>query len=85
LRSRAVGSPISTTSSFSANLVVAVTFLSERHLPLGVTFLSELETLTPAGTYGLYLGFIIIGLVLAYYCYPETSEWLRSFTQRHRG
>jgi hypothetical protein len=64
LEIRAVGSAISTTASFSANLVVAVTFLS------------ELETLTPAGTYGLYLGFIIIGLVLAYYCYPETSEWL---------
>ncbi|RSH92102.1 hypothetical protein EHS25_008515 [Saitozyma podzolica] len=62
LEIRAVGSAISTTASFSANLVVAVTFLS------------ELETLTPAGTYGLYLGFIIIGLVLAYYCYPETKE-----------
>lgn len=34
----------------------------------------RLETLTPAGTYGLYLGFIVIGLILAYYCYPETSQ-----------
>jgi SP family myo-inositol transporter-like MFS transporter 13 len=30
--------------------------------------------MTPSGTYGLYLGFIIIGLVLAYFCYPETSK-----------
>ncbi|KAF4551904.1 Sugar (and other) transporter-like protein 24 [Elsinoe fawcettii] len=50
-----------TTASFTANLVVAVSFLS------------ELETLTPSGTYGLYLGFVIIGLVLAYFCYPETK------------
>lgn len=61
LEIRAAGSAISTTASFSANLVVAVTFLT------------ELENLTPAGTYGLYLGFVIIGLILAYFCYPETS------------
>ncbi|KAK5082624.1 Myo-inositol transporter 3C [Exophiala xenobiotica] len=61
LEIRAAGSAISTTASFSANLIVAVTFLT------------ELENLTPAGTYGLYLCFIIIGLVLAYFCYPETK------------
>ncbi|GIJ90324.1 hypothetical protein Asppvi_009278 [Aspergillus pseudoviridinutans] len=61
LEIRAAGSAISTTASFSANLVVAVSFLT------------ELEQLTPSGTYGLYLGFIIIGLVLAYFCYPETK------------
>lgn len=61
LEIRAQGSAISTVASFSANLVVAVTFLT------------ELENLTPAGTYGLYLGFVIIGLVLAYFCYPETK------------
>lgn len=62
LEIRAIGSAISTTASFSANLVVAITFLS------------QLTALTPAGTYGLYLGFICIGLVLAYFCYPETKE-----------
>ncbi|KAL7418289.1 hypothetical protein Q5752_006745 [Cryptotrichosporon argae] len=62
LEIRAVGSAISTTASFTANLVVAVSFLS------------ELETLTPSGTYGLYLGFIIIGLVINYFIYPETKE-----------
>ncbi|KAJ5798368.1 uncharacterized protein N7503_007664 [Penicillium pulvis] len=61
LEIRAAGSAISTTASFSANLVVAVSFLT------------ELENLTPSGTYGLYLGFVIIGLVLAYFCYPETK------------
>ncbi|THZ17469.1 hypothetical protein D6C91_05908 [Aureobasidium pullulans] len=61
LEIRAAGSAISTTASFTANLVVAVSFLS------------ELQTLTPSGTYGLYLCFIIIGLVLAYWCYPETK------------
>ncbi|PSK37267.1 Myo-inositol transporter 1 [Elsinoe australis] len=61
LEIRAAGSAVSTTASFTANLIVAVSFLS------------ELQTLTPSGTYGLYLGFIIIGLVLAYFCYPETK------------
>lgn len=36
----------------------------------------RLETLTPSGTYGLYLGFVVVGYVLAYYCYPETSEFI---------
>ncbi|KAJ6090415.1 hypothetical protein N7486_009230 [Penicillium sp. IBT 16267x] len=61
LEIRAAGSAISTTASFSANLIVAVSFLT------------ELKQLTPSGTYGLYLGFVIIGLVLAYFCYPETK------------
>ncbi|CAI7579584.1 unnamed protein product [Penicillium pancosmium] len=54
LEIRAAGSAISTTASFTANLVVAVSFLTD-------------------GTYGLYLCFIIIGLVIAYFCYPETK------------
>lgn len=35
--------------------------------------LPRLQTLTPSGTYGLYLCFIIIGLVLAFWAYPETK------------
>ncbi|KAL4809092.1 general substrate transporter [Aspergillus unguis] len=61
LEIRAAGSAISTTASFTANLVVSVSYLS------------QLETITPSGTYGLYLCFILIGLVLAYFCYPETK------------
>ncbi|KAK5230754.1 Myo-inositol transporter 3C [Exophiala xenobiotica] len=62
LEIRAAGSAVSTTASFTANLVVAVSFLSE-----------WLETLTPSGIYGLYLCFVLIGLALAYFCYPETK------------
>ncbi|KAJ5094503.1 myo-inositol transporter 2 [Penicillium angulare] len=61
LEIRAAGSAISTTASFTANLVVSVSYLS------------QLESITPSGTYGLYLCFIIVGLVLAYFCYPETK------------
>ncbi|KAJ9499201.1 hypothetical protein H2202_005358 [Exophiala xenobiotica] len=61
LEIRAAGSAVSTAASFTANLVVAVSFLS------------ELETLTPSGIYGLYLCFVLIGLALAYFCYPETK------------
>lgn len=42
----------------------------------------RLETLTPSGTYGLYLGFVVIGYVLAYFCYPETSEFIFFHTER---
>ncbi|KAJ5683645.1 hypothetical protein N7462_006810 [Penicillium macrosclerotiorum] len=61
LETCAAGSAISTAASFSANLVVAVSFLT------------ELEQMTPSGAYGHYLGFIIVGLTLAYFCYPETE------------
>jgi SP family myo-inositol transporter-like MFS transporter 13 len=60
LEIRAAGSAISTTACWLANLVVSVTYLS------------ELETLGAAGTYGLYLGFITIGYIFVLFCYPET-------------
>lgn len=63
LEIRAAGSAISTASCWIANLVVSVTYLS------------ELETLTATGTYGLYFGFILIGYIFVYFCYPETSEF----------
>ncbi|RSH79198.1 uncharacterized protein EHS24_001237 [Apiotrichum porosum] len=61
LEIRATGSAIATTANWVPNLVIAVAFLT------------QLETLTPAGTYGLYLGFVICGYIFAYYCYPETK------------
>ena len=65
LEIRASGSAIATTSVWLANLVVSVTFLT------------QLENLTPAGTYGLYLGFILCGYVFVYFCYPESSKsWI---------
>jgi SP family myo-inositol transporter-like MFS transporter 13 len=64
LEIRAAGSAIATGSCWVANLVVSVTYLT------------ELETLTAAGTYGLYFGFILVGYVFVYFCYPETSESL---------
>jgi SP family myo-inositol transporter-like MFS transporter 13 len=80
LEIRAAGSAISTTASFTANLVVAVTFLTQyvslaRHSNSKIcTDDYRLESMTPSGTYGLYLCFVVIGLVLAYFCYPETSK-----------
>ena len=62
LEIRAMGSAIATTAVWIANLTVSVAFLT------------QLETLTPAGTYGLYLGFILSGYVFVYFCYPETSK-----------
>ncbi|ODN88831.1 hypothetical protein L198_06633 [Cryptococcus wingfieldii CBS 7118] len=39
-----------------------------------VSFLSELETLTPAGTYGLYLGFSTVFFIFIIFFYPETKQ-----------
>lgn len=62
LEIRAIGSAISTCWVWIANLVVSVAYLT------------QLETLGPAGTFGLYLGFVLIGWVFVYFCYPESSK-----------
>lgn len=62
LEIRAAGSAISTTACWLANLVVSVAYLT------------QLEKLGATGTYGLYLGFITIGYIFVYFCYPETSQ-----------
>ncbi|TYJ53298.1 hypothetical protein B9479_006062 [Cryptococcus floricola] len=62
LEVRSVGSGIATTANWVANLVVSVSYLS------------ELETLTPAGTYGLYLGFSTLFFIFLVFCYPETKQ-----------
>nr|XP_018260601.1 MFS transporter, SP family, solute carrier family 2 (myo-inositol transporter), member 13 [Kwoniella dejecticola CBS 10117]OBR82759.1 MFS transporter, SP family, solute carrier family 2 (myo-inositol transporter), member 13 [Kwoniella dejecticola CBS 10117] len=61
LEIRASGSAIATTTCWIANLVVSVSFLS------------ELETLTPSGTYGLYLAFVVAGYIFVVFCYPESK------------
>ncbi|AFR95267.1 MFS transporter, SP family, solute carrier family 2 (myo-inositol transporter), member 13 [Cryptococcus neoformans C23] len=61
LEIRAAGSAISTTACWLANLVVSVAYLT------------QLEKLGATGTYGLYLGFITIGYIFVYFCYPETK------------
>ncbi|WWC94358.1 hypothetical protein V866_001200 [Kwoniella sp. B9012] len=61
LEVRAAGSSLATASNWLGNLVVSVSYLS------------ELENLTPSGTYGLYLGFITVGYVFVMFCYPESK------------
>ncbi|WVW79044.1 hypothetical protein I302_101007 [Kwoniella bestiolae CBS 10118] len=61
LEIRGSGSGISTVSVWVANLVVSVSYLS------------QLETITPTGTFCLYLGFSVIGYIFAYFCYPESK------------
>lgn len=62
LEIRAAGSAIATASCWLANLVVSVAYLT------------QLKSLGASGTYGLYLGFISVGYVFVYFCYPETKE-----------
>lgn len=63
LEIRAVGSSISTVCIWLANLVISVSFLT------------QLESIGPAGLFGLYLGFLVVGWVFVFFCYPETSEY----------
>ncbi|WVQ78915.1 hypothetical protein IAT38_001006 [Cryptococcus sp. DSM 104549] len=62
LEVRSVGSGMASTCCWLANLVVSVTYLT------------QLETLTPSGTYGLYLGFSVVGYIFVMLCYPETKQ-----------
>lgn len=71
LEIRAIGSAISTCWVWIANLVVSVAYLT------------QLETLTPAGTFGLYLGFVLVGWVFVYFSYPESS--MSQSNQRQRS
>jgi SP family myo-inositol transporter-like MFS transporter 13 len=64
LEIRAAGSAIATTCCWLANLVVSISFLS------------MLNSMTPMGVYGFYLGLISIGYAFVHLCYPETSKCL---------
>ncbi|KAL7424987.1 hypothetical protein Q5752_000674 [Cryptotrichosporon argae] len=57
---RAFGSAFATTSNWLANLVVSTSYLS------------ELSAITPMGTFLLYLGFVTVGGIFVFFCYPET-------------
>ncbi|OWZ74777.1 MFS transporter, SP family, solute carrier family 2 (myo-inositol transporter), member 13 [Cryptococcus neoformans var. grubii Br795] len=62
LEVRSMGSGVATTVCWIANLVVSVSYLS------------ELETMTPSGTYGFYLGLSVIAFVFVVFCFPETKQ-----------
>ncbi|KAI5478844.1 MFS transporter, SP family, solute carrier family 2 (myo-inositol transporter), member 13 [Pseudohyphozyma bogoriensis] len=61
LEIRALGSAISTTLQWIANLIISVSYLS------------MLDTITPTGTYSLFLAFCVIGYIFVWFCYPETK------------
>lgn len=61
LEIRAAGSAISTTACWVANLVVSVAYLT------------QLNSLGASGTYGLYLGFVVMGYIFIVFCYPESK------------
>ncbi|WVQ78653.1 hypothetical protein IAT38_000740 [Cryptococcus sp. DSM 104549] len=62
LEIRSLGCGLATVSNWVTNLVVSVAYLS------------QLETLTPSGTYGLYLGISVLGYIFILFCYPETKQ-----------
>lgn len=65
LEIRSMGSGVATTCCWIANLVVSVSYLS------------ELETMTPSGTYGFYLGISVVAFVFIVFCFPETSKYFQ--------
>ncbi|KIR27130.1 MFS transporter, SP family, solute carrier family 2 (myo-inositol transporter), member 13 [Cryptococcus deuterogattii LA55] len=62
LEVRSMGSGVATACCWIANLVVSVSYLS------------ELETMTPSGTYGFYLGISVVAFVFIVFCFPETKQ-----------
>ncbi|WVF67232.1 hypothetical protein IAT40_001980 [Kwoniella sp. CBS 6097] len=63
LEIRAAGSAIATTCNWVASLIVSVSYLS------------QLQTLTPAGTYSYYLCLVVVGYIFVIFCYPESNSY----------
>ena len=63
LEIRAAGSAVATTSCWIANLVVSVAYLT------------QLENLGAAGTYGLYAALTTMGYIFVLLYYPEPSKF----------
>jgi SP family myo-inositol transporter-like MFS transporter 13 len=61
LEVRGLGTSLCTATNWSANLLVAATFLS------------LMEAATPAGAFALYAFVCVVGWVFIWRCYPETS------------
>lgn len=58
---RSLGSGISTATNWSANFIV------------GLTFLPLMEALSPSWTFVLYAGVCVVGYILVWRIYPETT------------
>ncbi|KAJ5709568.1 hypothetical protein N7493_009859 [Penicillium malachiteum] len=61
LEVRAVGTMFLTMSCWGANVIVASTFLT------------QMESTTPSGTFGFYAGVCFFGWIGVYFCYPEVN------------
>ncbi|EPX74817.1 MFS myo-inositol transporter [Schizosaccharomyces octosporus yFS286] len=58
---RALGTGFSTAVNWSGNLIVSATFLT------------MMESITSVGTFGLYAGFCLVGLITCFFTYPELA------------
>ena len=56
---RGIGTSLSTTMCWAANLFI------------GSTYLSLMDKITPAGTFGFYAGLCLLGWLFVIFCFPE--------------
>ncbi|KAK7407885.1 hypothetical protein QQX98_009944 [Neonectria punicea] len=74
---RAMGTMMLTMTCWGSNIIVSSTFLT------------QMEDMTPSGTFGFYAGICMAGYVCIYFCYPEvkgmTLEDIREIFQHGFG
>ncbi|KAH7019462.1 general substrate transporter [Ilyonectria destructans] len=74
---RAMGTMMLTLSCWGSNIIVSSTFLT------------QMENMTPSGTFGFYAAICMMGYVCIYFCYPEvkgmTLEDIREVFQHGFG
>lgn len=61
LEVRGIGTSLATTTNWACNLLI------------GATYLSLMDTITPAGAFGFYAGLCLIGWLFCLFCFPETA------------
>lgn len=67
---RGVGCSYSTAVNWSGSLICASTFLT------------MMKNITPTGTFGFFLGLMVVAFILVYFCYPELSGLELEETQK---
>ena len=58
---RGIGTSLATATNWGANLLI------------NSTYLSLMDTITPAGSFGFYAGLCFLGCLFVIFCYPETA------------
>ncbi|CAL1709817.1 unnamed protein product [Somion occarium] len=70
LEVRGIGTSFATTTNWAMNLLI------------GATYLSLMDRITPAGSFGFYAGLCLLGWIFDVFCFPETAGLSLEETQK---